>query len=66
MSGCLFGEMCGKDTYTGAFCAADALALACAFSAGSFVAGLPGVEYAWLRVGCEGPVGFRPSDMLVV
>lgn len=32
------------DTYTGAFCAAEALALAWTFSAGSLVAGFPGVE----------------------
>ena len=50
--------------YTGAFWAAVALALAWAFSAGSLVAGLPGVEYTWFSVGCEGPVGLRLSDMV--
>lgn len=34
-----------------------ALRLACCFSAGSASTGLPGVVYAWLRVGWEGPVG---------
>ena len=56
----------GRNIYTGAPWGAEALAAASAFSAGSFVAGLPGVEYAWFNVGCEGPVGFSPSAMLMM
>lgn len=55
-----------RDTYTGAPWGAEALAAASAFSAGSFVAGLPGVEYAWFNVGWDGPVGFSPSAMFGV
>lgn len=42
-----------------------AFASAWASSAGSFVAGLPGVVYAWFRLGWEGPLGSSP-DMIVV
>jgi hypothetical protein len=55
-----------RDIYTGAPWVAEALAAASAFSAGSFVAGLPGVEYAWFSVGWDGPVGLSPSAMFVV
>jgi hypothetical protein len=39
-----FKTMGWRDIYTGAPWGAEALAAASAFSAGSFVAGLPGVE----------------------
>jgi hypothetical protein len=55
-----------RDIYTGAPWGAEALAAASAFSAGSFVAGLPGVEYAWFSVGWDGPVGLSPSAMFAV
>lgn len=38
-------RVCGSgDIYTGALFAAEAFSLACSFSAGSLVAGFPGVE----------------------
>lgn len=50
-------------TYVGA---ESSFWLAWAFSAGSFVAGLPAVVYAASKLGWEGPLGSRPDDMMIV